>query len=116
MKQNSKLLLFTGVILLWFFFVICAVLLVTGCLHPSPANNSHIGNPVPFGPEWLDAMIEVAQAFSLANAASTTVNPYAIPISVGLAAIAAGLEALRRKEKSGRKHAEQELNNNNNNK
>lgn len=104
------------ILLIAFAFLLCFVwLFLPGCLPQMPTDNSPIGSPPPFGPEWLNSMLEVAQAFSLANAASAPVNPYAFPISIALAGVTAVLEALRRKEKSGRKHAEQKLNGNNNN-
>ncbi len=96
--------------------VLLTVFFSYGCLNPIPTDNPNFTNPIMFGPEWLDSMIEVAQAMSMANYASTPVNPYVIPVGVGLAGLTAVLEALRRTEKSGRKHAEHELNNGNNKK
>lgn len=116
MKHLQKLSYFTVICLLWFCLVIFAIVMVTGCVQPMPTANGQFTNPPIFGPEWLDAIIEIANAASLANLASTPVNPYAIPISIAFAGIAAVLEALRRKEKSGRKNAEQKLNGGNNNK
>lgn len=98
------------------YLMCCALFLLCGCLQPLPNDTQHLTSPVIFSTEWLDSMIEIAQAFSLANAASAVVNPYYIPVGVGLAGLTAMLEALRRKEKSGRKHAEHELNNGSNNK
>ena len=105
----------TFLVLLTALFL-CLLFLFCGCMNPTPAGNSHVGSPAAFGPEWLDAMIEVAKGFAIANAASTAVNPYAFPIRVGLAGVITTLEALIRKEKSGRKQAEHELNVNGNNK
>jgi len=99
-----------------FLIVVFFVVLLSSCLQPLPNGNSQLQPADAFGPEWLDSIIEIAQAFSIANTASAPVNPYALPINIALAGIAAMLEALRRKEKSARKHAEQELNNGNNNK
>lgn len=84
--------------------------LLTGCLTSLPTNGKPFTPPIAFGPEWLDSMIELAAAFSLANTTSAPINPYALPIGIGLAGITAMLEALRRKEKSGRKFAEHKLN------
>lgn len=62
--------------------------------------------PVPStGP--VDALLETITALTIANTASSPVNPYATPIGVGLAGVIAMLEALRRKEKAARKFAEQ---------
>lgn len=64
-------------------------------------------------PDSLDALLSTVNSLATANVASAPVNPYAIPIGVGLSGLIGILEALRRQEKSGRKHAEQELNANN---
>ncbi|GAI28678.1 unnamed protein product [marine sediment metagenome] len=88
-------------------FLICALLFVlTGCsewaVRPGP------GAIVPplIQPTLVDALVETVTALTIANTVSTPVNPYATPISIGLAGIVAMLEALRRKEKAARKHAE----------
>lgn len=64
-------------------------------------------------PDSLDALLNTVNHLAVANTASAPVNPYAVPIGIGLSGLVGILEALRRKEKSGRKHAEQELNGNN---
>lgn len=64
-------------------------------------------------PGVFDSLLDTIDGLVVANTASAPVNPYATPINIGLAGVAAILEALRRKERSGRKHAEQELNGNN---
>lgn len=84
---------------------ILTLVFLTGCAQPLQTDNS-----------TLESWIEIAQAFSIANAASAPVNPFVLPIGVGLAGLTAILEALRRQEKSGRKHAESVINNGNNNK
>ena len=65
-----------------------------------------------YGPDELLNLIKAVQA---GNTASAPFNPYAWPIGAGLAGIIAMIEALRRKEKSGRQYAEQKLSNGNNN-
>jgi len=60
-----------------------------------------------------DNMLNLLRAFEVGNAASVGFNPYALPIGAGLSGIIAMLEALRRKEKSSRKHAEYQLSNGN---
>lgn len=60
-------------------------------------------------PSFIDTALETIQALTVANTASAPVNPYVVPIGVGLASLSAALEALRRKERSSRKHAEGEL-------
>lgn len=82
--------------------VICTIFLFCGCMQPHQTNES-----------LLDTLIETSKALSAATTISTPVNPYSLPITVGLAGITAVLEALRRKEKAGRKHAETKLNGNN---
>jgi len=95
-------------ILVWslFFFAFVAVLFITGCnewaVHPGQ-------NGIPdqlIEPALVDALVDTVSALTVANTASTPVNPYATPIGVGLAGIIGMLEALRRKEKSARKYAE----------
>lgn len=54
----------------------------------------------------LNSTLEIVKSLADANTASAPVNPYSIPIGVGLTGIVAMLEALRRKEKAGRKFAE----------
>lgn len=65
-----------------------------------------------YGP---DETLNLLKALQSGNTASAPFNPYALPIGIGLTGIITMLEALRRKEKGGRKHAEQELKNGNNN-
>lgn len=59
--------------------------------------------------------LNLLKALRAGNTASFPFNPYALPIGIGLTGIITMLEALRRKEKGGRKHAEQELKNGNGN-
>jgi len=60
-----------------------------------------------------DETLNLLKALQAGNVASTPFNPYALPIGVGLTGLITMLEALRRKEKGGRKNAEQKLNNGN---
>lgn len=83
-------------------FVIVLVSLASGCIESTMYDNS-----------MLDALLEATSALSAANVASAPVNPYVLPIGVGLSGLVGIIEALRRKEKSARKHAEQKLNGNN---
>lgn len=77
-------------------FLICALLFfVSGCFEEIHRDDTS-----------LDTALDVVESLVNANTASTPLNPYAAPIGVGLAGVAAMLEALRRKEKSGRKRAE----------
>jgi len=95
-------------ILLWILFVcvLFATLLICGCnewaVHPG---QPVITNPL-IEPTLVDALVETVSTLAVANTASTPVNPYATPIGIGLAGIIGMLEALRRKERSARKHAE----------
>jgi len=65
-----------------------------------------------YGP---DETINLLRALQSGNAASVPFNPLALPIGAGLSGIIAVLEALRRKEKGGRKFAESKLSNGNGN-
>lgn len=65
-----------------------------------------------YGP---DETINLLKALQAGNTASIPFNPYALPIGVGLTGIITMLEALRRKEKGGRKQAEQTIKNGNGN-
>ena len=65
-----------------------------------------------YGP---DETLNLLKALQAGNVASTPFNPYALPVGIGLSGIIAMLEALRRKEKGGRKYAEQEIKNGNSN-
>ncbi len=65
-----------------------------------------------YGP---DETLNLLKALQAGNIASSPFNPLALPIGVGLTGIITMLEALRRKEKGGRKYAEYELKNGNNN-
>ncbi len=65
-----------------------------------------------YGP---DEYLNMFKVLSVANTASAPFNPYALPIGIGLTGIITLLEALRRKEKGGRKYAEHELKNGKNN-
>lgn len=60
-------------------------------------------------------MLNLLYAAQAGNAASAPFNPYVIPIGAGLSGVIGVLEALRRKEKDGRKYAEHELRNGRNN-
>lgn len=66
---------------------------------------------IEYGPDETINLLKVLQA---GNAASTPINPFALPIGVGLTGLIAMLESLRRVEKGKRKYAEHKLNNNNN--
>jgi len=57
--------------------------------------------------------LNLLHALQAGNAASAPFNPYVLPIGAGLSGVIAVLEALRRKERGGRKYAEHELKNNN---
>lgn len=83
--------------------VILAACALSGCLdeHLRTADN-------------FDVLLDTVNTLATVNVASAPLNPYAIPIGIGLSGIIGIIEALRRKEKSGRKHAEQTLNNSNN--
>lgn len=81
--------------------LLCMALMLCGCFE------EHLRTPGIF-----DALCDTVDALALANTASTPVNPYATPVSIGLVGVSAILEALRRKERSARKHAEQKLNGN----
>lgn len=59
--------------------------------------------------------LEILKILQDTNTASTPINPFALPIGIGLTGIITVLEALRRKEKDGRKYAEHELKNGNGN-
>ena len=58
-----------------------------------------------------DETINLLKALQAGNTASAPFNPYALPIGIGLTGLITMLEALRRKEKGGRKYAEHELKN-----
>lgn len=60
-------------------------------------------------------MLNLLYAAQAGNTASAPFNPYVLPIGAGLSGVIGVLEALRRKEKGGRKYAEQELRNGRNN-
>lgn len=76
--------------------LICALLfLVSGCLEEYVRDETA-----------LTVALDTVRSLADANTASAPVNPYAVPIGVGLTGMIAILEALRRKEKSGRKFAE----------
>jgi len=99
-------------ILLW-VLVVCilfAVLGLTGCNEWMVQPDSVIGPVQLVEPTLVDALVDTVSALTVANTASTPVNPYAAPIGVGLAGLIGMLEALRRKERSARKHAEQNNN------
>lgn len=65
-----------------------------------------------YGP---DETLNLLKALQSGNVASSPFNPYALPIGIGLTGLITMLEALRRKEKGGRKHAEQVIKNGNGN-
>ena len=65
-----------------------------------------------YGP---DELVNLLKALQSGNTASIPFNPYALPVGIGLTGIITMLEALRRKEKGGRKYAEHELKNGNGN-
>lgn len=84
------------------FVVLGLLLLVSGCYQGAIRE-----------PGVFDTLLDTVGTLAAANVASAPVNPYAVPIGIGLSGLIGILEALRRKEKSGRKHAEQKLNGNN---
>jgi len=93
-------------------FILALLIGLAGC-------SEWASRPVPGGiptplvePTLLEALVETIAALTVANTASAPVNPYATPISIGLAGIVAMLEALRRKERTARKNAELRLNGN----
>lgn len=59
-----------------------------------------------------DRVMDALKILQDTNAASSPLNPLAVPIGAGLTGLVAMLEALRRMEKGKRKYAEHELNNN----
>lgn len=81
--------------------LLCVSVLLCGCLETTMRT-----------PGDLDILLDTVNALAIANQASLPLNPYAIPIGVGLAGLTGVIEALRRKEKSGRKYAEGKLNGN----
>jgi hypothetical protein len=85
------------------FLVLSFLLLMSGCFEGAIRE-----------PGVFDTLLNTVSTLAVANVASAPVNPYAVPIGIGLSGLIGILEALRRKEKSGRKHAEQKLNGNNN--
>lgn len=87
----------------WFYIIAALLFLFLGC------NGSYVPTP-----STLDSLTEFVEALDLAATAATPLTPYAVPVKIGLVGLAAMLEALRRKEKAGRKHAEHVLNNGNN--
>jgi len=54
--------------------------------------------------------LNTIEKLSAANTVSAPLNPFAVPIGIGLTGITAILEALRRKERDARKNAETKLN------
>lgn len=88
-------------------FLICALLLLLpGCLEWTTSPGAQgIPDPV-IQPTLIGALVDTVTALTVANSASTPVNPYSAPIGIGLAGVIAMLEALRRKERSARKFAE----------
>lgn len=87
---------------IFLFVLICVAFLLCGCLEGITRT-----------PDSLDALLDTVNTLATANVVSAPINPYYLPIGVGLSGLVGIIEALRRKEKSGRKHAEQELNGNN---
>lgn len=87
---------------IFYITLLCVALLLCGCLQGAMRT-----------PDDIDALLNTVTTLAAANVASAPVNPYAFPIGIGLTGIAAILEALRRKEREGRKRAEQTLNGNN---
>ena len=122
MKEKTHALITLFVII----FTIIFVLLMTGCtetqirdvhtelaeVQGQVASIAEAVGSQTYGPDETLNLLEALQA---GNVASSPWNPYAIPIGVGLSGIIAMLEALRRKEKGGRKYAEHELKNGNGN-
>lgn len=85
-----------------FLALLSSFFFLTGCLEDLHHNDAA-----------LTSALETVNALAVANVASSPINPYAYPIGVGLAGLVGIVEALRRKEKSGRKYAEGKLNGNN---
>lgn len=86
---------------IFYITLLCVCLLLCGCFEGLIRN-----------PDNLDTLLGTINTLATANVVSAPVNPFAVPIGIGLSGLIGILEALRRKEKSGRKHAEQELNGN----
>lgn len=80
--------------------IITLSILVLLLLHCGCIDSVRYDDPV------LTTAIETIEALTVANTASSPVNPFALPIGIGLAGLTAMLEALRRKERSARKFAE----------
>jgi len=123
MKRNSQQRTYIRTVLL----SIIGLLFMTGCtgyqieslgneLNEVQGKVASVASAVgkqTYGP---DETLNLLKALQAGNVASTPFNPYALPIGVGLTGIITMLEALRRKEKGSRKHAEYELRNGNNGK
>lgn len=91
-------------------FLCLFFLLLTGCsCYPIRPDSSYHGQ-TDSDISDLETFAEILTGLATANAVSAPVNPLATPIGIGLTGLIAMLEALRRKEKSGRKHAESKLN------
>lgn len=86
------------------FWIILCLLLIAGCQEHSQRDLSN-----------LDHAIDLVKSLQTTNTVSAPLNPYAIPVGVGLTGLIAMLESLRRVEKGKRKYAEHELNSNNKN-
>ncbi len=82
------------------YLVLIFVLCLTGCFE-------YAAPP----PDVLTTALEIIDGLTTVNVASAPLNPYVVPIGIGLTGLTAMLEALRRKERSSRKHAEGKLNN-----
>lgn len=102
MKYKPTHLFWYLTFILAYGIAIFSLVFLTGCQQPNLSD-----------PSLLESLIDVTHALTIATTASTPINPYALPIGVGLAGITAMLEALRRKERAGRKHAEGVINGNN---
>lgn len=98
--------------LMFLLIVICFLITSAGCSEWAvrPGQNGFPDQLIE--PTLVGALVDTVSALTVANTASTPVNPYSTPIGIGLAGVIAMLEALRRKEKSARKNAETRLNGN----
>lgn len=88
-------------------FLICSLLLLlAGCSEFAVRPEAQGVIEPMLKPSLVDALVGTVTALTVANTASSPVNPYAAPIGIGLTGVIAMLEALRRKERSARKFAE----------
>lgn len=122
MKFRSKIRNFGGIVLFsiigLFFFAGCSAFEIRDLSHElSEVQDKVASVTAAVGKETydFDKTLNLLKALQSGNQASIPFNPFALPIGIGLTGIITLLEALRRKEKGGRKHAEQQLKNGNGN-